>query len=143
MMTVRIISGSSEQNTRGPGAAGFAHVSVVTTATEAPQLFTRSSPVDIQRVCRPPDVIETTIANVAAGIRRSRQRGTTLDRAISLDAKRVLSGITTGPVDAIVAIATPHRFIRPVVTDVVSGLNQKSPVRAFLVQFSQQRHQIE
>ena len=68
MMAVRIVSGSPEQNTRGPGATGFAHVSVVTTATVAPQLVARSSAVDVQLVCRPPDVFETEVANVAAGI---------------------------------------------------------------------------
>ena len=70
MMAVGIISGTSEKNTRGPGAAGFADVSVVTTAAKAPQLFARSSAIYIQLVCRPPDIFETEVANVAAGIFR-------------------------------------------------------------------------
>src|ERR1051325_3024187 len=114
MMTVRIVSRSSEQHARGPGAAGFAHGRVVTTAAKTPQLFTCSPALDIQLVGRPPDVFETEIANVAARIFRRRKRGTTLNRAISLDAERVLSGVTTGPVDSIVATAAPHRLVRPV-----------------------------
>src|ERR1041385_2999304 len=82
-MAVRIVSGSSEQHARGPRAAGFTHVSVVTTAAKSPQLFTRSSAVDTQLVCCPPDVFETEIANVPARIFRRRERRTTLDRAIS------------------------------------------------------------
>src|ERR1041385_804513 len=143
MMAVRIVTGTSEQHTRGPRATRFTHVSVVTTAAKSPQLFTRSSAVDTQLVCCPPDVFETEIANVPARIFRRRERRTTLDRAISLDAECVLSGVTTGPVDSIVAAAAPYRFIRPVITDIVSGLDQKSLVGAFLEQLSDQRHQLE
>jgi hypothetical protein len=107
MVTIRIVTSASEQNTRGPRATGFARVSVVTTAAETPQLFTRSAAVDVQLVCRPPDIFKTEIANVAAGISRSRERRTSLDRAVSLDAERVLSGITTAPVNTIVAVAAP------------------------------------
>src|SRR3569832_406683 len=128
MVAVRIVSGSSEQNARGPCATGFAHLSVVTTATETPQLFARSPAIEVQLVGCPPDVFETEIANVSTCILRSRQRRTTLDRAISLDAERVLSGIATGPIDSIVATAAPYRLVRPVITDVISGLDQKSPV---------------
>src|SRR6185503_12555333 len=107
MMTIGIVSGASEQNTRGPRTAGFARISVVTTATEAPQLFARSAAIDVQLIGRPPDIFETEIANVAAGISRSRERRTTLDRAVSLDAERVLSSVTTRPVNTIVAVAAP------------------------------------
>src|SRR6185503_1078221 len=62
---------------------------------------------------------------------------------VSLDAECVLSGVTTGPVDSIVATPAPHRFIRPEVTNVVSGLKQKSLVGAFFEQLGQQRHQLE
>src|SRR5678815_3306486 len=143
MMTVRIISGTSEQNTCGPGAAGFANVSVVTTATEAPQLLASLSAVDIQLICGPPDIFETEVANIAARVFRCRERRTTFDCAVSLDAKCVLSGVTTGPVDAIVAFAAPNRLVRAVVADIVSRLKQKSAIRAFLVQLSEEGHQLQ
>ena len=111
MVAVRIVTCPSEEYVRSPRAAGFTHVGVVTTAAEAPQLIGSARAVDIQFVRLPPDLFQIEIANVAPGIRRSRQRGTSFDRAVSLDAECVLSGITTGPVDPIVATAAP--FVPP------------------------------
>jgi len=68
MVAVRIVSGATEENARGPRATGFTHVSVVATATETPQLFTRSATIDVQFIRCPPDIFKTEIANIPARI---------------------------------------------------------------------------
>src|SRR5829696_2963622 len=143
MMAVRIVPGPTEQDVRGPRAAGLAHVGVVTTTAEAPQLSGRSAAIHTQFVRLPPDLFQIAIANVAAGVRRSRQRRASLDSAVGLDPERVLSGVTTGPVDSIIAAAAPQRFVRAEVPDVVTRQQQEPTVRAFLVKLGEQRHEFE
>src|SRR5690349_13417502 len=110
MMTVRIVPCSSEQRMRGPRAAGFANIRVITTPAKAPQPLTRAPAIDIQRIRLPPNLLQTEIANITTRVRRRRQRRTALDRPVSLNSERVLTGVTTGPVNPIVTAAAPHRL---------------------------------
>src|ERR1044072_1927812 len=128
---------------RGPGATGFTHVGVVTTATEAPQSFATAIAVDAELVSLPPDLFQIKVTDVAARVSIRGQRRAALDRAVSFNPERILSGITTRPVDSIVSAAAPHRLIRTEVTDVIPRLEQKSTVSTFLEQLSQQRHQFK
>src|ERR1044071_4167630 len=128
---------------RGPGAARLAHISVVTTATEAPQSGASSIAIDAELVSIPPDIFEREVANVAASISIRGQRRAAFDRAVGFDPERILSCIATRPMNSIVATAAPHRFIRTEVSNVVPRLEQKSPVSTFLEQLSEQRHQFQ
>src|SRR5205085_4162522 len=106
----------------GPCAARAAHVSVVARAAEAPQVFNCAGAREAQFWCLQPNVCEREVADVAPGVSIGGQRGTAFDRSVGLNAHRVLTGVATRPVDALVAAAAPHRLIWAKVADVVAGL---------------------
>ena len=69
MMAKGIVPRAAKQNMRGPGAARLAHVRVITTTTKTPQVLICANAIDREFVSFPPDVLQTQVAYLAAGIR--------------------------------------------------------------------------
>src|SRR5438128_1011883 len=92
MVTEWVIAGFAEEHVGGPGAPRAALVRVVAGAAEPPEIFHRAIARVPQRRGALPDVLQRILADVAAGPAVGRQRGTTLDGPVRLDAERRASG---------------------------------------------------
>src|SRR5690348_5562795 len=86
-MAVGVVPGFSEQHVAHPGAAGAAHIRVVTLAAVAPEIVDRALTRVAHGKSSLPNVFERRIAHVARAPGDGTERGTALDGAVGFDAE--------------------------------------------------------
>ena len=85
-----------------------------------------------QRVDLGVDVGDGHVAHVAAAVVGSRERRTSFDRAVGLDAEAGVARAAAGPVSLLDVGSAPSMFVRAEVADVVSRLHQHAQLHAVL-----------
>ena len=118
----RIIAGPTGGHVRGPATATAADRTVIAFATETPAPRPARGRIahEAEFGALVPDFRKRLVAYIAANIGNGRQRRTSLDRPIGLDAKSGAPGLTAPVIFGSSRGATPSRFVRPEVSDVVA-----------------------
>src|ERR1700733_3709456 len=124
VVAVRVVARALQDGVGHPRAARLAHAGVVAAAAEAPQAlraFAVARERELRRLVPDVDHVET-VARFAAAVHAGRQRRTAFDRAVRLDAHRVLARGAALKVDVAGAVAAQLALVRPEIADIVGEL---------------------